>query len=44
MMLAELSGMPVPAWITRARKRLQDAMVDTHFHVTKRYGISWVRT
>ncbi|WED24074.1 nitrogenase iron-molybdenum cofactor biosynthesis protein NifN [Vibrio sp. JC009] len=34
MTLAELSGAPVPGWITRARKRLQDAMVDTHFFLT----------
>ncbi|PJC87610.1 nitrogenase iron-molybdenum cofactor biosynthesis protein NifN [Vibrio sp. HA2012] len=34
MALTELSGMPVPGWITRARKRLQDAMVDTHFYLT----------
>ena len=34
MTLTELSGVPVPAWITRARKRLQDAMVDTHFYLT----------
>jgi nitrogenase molybdenum-iron protein NifN len=32
--LAKLSGVAVPAWITRARKRLQDAMVDTHFLLT----------
>ncbi len=31
MGLAKLSGKPVPAWITRSRERLQDAMVDTHF-------------
>ncbi|MDG3085008.1 nitrogenase iron-molybdenum cofactor biosynthesis protein NifN [Vibrio hannami] len=34
MALSELSGMPVPKWITRERKRLQDAMVDTHFFLT----------
>ncbi|PWI33864.1 nitrogenase iron-molybdenum cofactor biosynthesis protein NifN [Vibrio albus] len=34
MTLTELSGVPVPNWITRARKRLQDAMVDTHFLLT----------
>ncbi len=34
MALSQLSGAPVPGWITRARKRLQDAMVDTHFHMT----------
>lgn len=34
MALSELSGLPVPAWITRARKRLQDAMVDSHFLLT----------
>lgn len=34
MTLAELSGAPVPGWITRARKRLQDAMVDSHFLLT----------
>lgn len=34
MALAQLSGAPVPGWITRARKRLQDAMVDTHFLLT----------
>ncbi|CAM3944972.1 Nitrogenase molybdenum-iron protein beta chain [Vibrio aerogenes CECT 7868] len=31
MALSELSGLPVPAWISRARKRLQDAMIDSHF-------------
>jgi nitrogenase molybdenum-iron protein NifN len=34
MALSNLSGKPVPAWITRARKRLQDAMVDSHFLLT----------
>ncbi|RCU52514.1 nitrogenase iron-molybdenum cofactor biosynthesis protein NifN [Corallincola holothuriorum] len=34
MRLAELSGKPVPAWLTRARKRLQDAMLDSHFHLS----------
>lgn len=32
--LSALSGTPVPDWMTRARKRLQDAMVDTHFLLT----------
>jgi nitrogenase molybdenum-iron protein NifN len=32
--LAQLSGRDVPSWITRGRKRLQDAMVDTHFLLT----------
>ncbi|MGX9417623.1 nitrogenase iron-molybdenum cofactor biosynthesis protein NifN [Vibrio sp. WJH972] len=32
--LSDLSGVAVPEWITRARKRLQDAMVDTHFLLT----------
>ncbi|MCE0495420.1 nitrogenase iron-molybdenum cofactor biosynthesis protein NifN [Vibrio salinus] len=31
MALSQLSEQPVPAWITRARERLQDAMVDSHF-------------
>lgn len=29
--LAHLSGKPVPLWFERERKRLQDAMLDTHF-------------
>ena len=29
--MAKISGEAVPAWITRERKRLQDAMLDTHF-------------
>ncbi len=33
--LADISGKPVPEWITRERKRLQDAMVDTHFVLTQ---------
>ena len=31
--LHELSGLPVPARIERDRRRLQDAMLDTHFHL-----------
>lgn len=31
MKLAELSNKPVPQWITRQRKRLQDALLDSHF-------------
>lgn len=31
MALSELSGVAVPAWINRARTRLQDAMIDSHF-------------
>ncbi|QSX34166.1 nitrogenase iron-molybdenum cofactor biosynthesis protein NifN [Shewanella avicenniae] len=31
MQLAKLSGKPVPSWISRARRRLQDAMLDCHF-------------
>ncbi|GAA5214936.1 nitrogenase iron-molybdenum cofactor biosynthesis protein NifN [Corallincola platygyrae] len=34
MTLASLSGCAVPSWITRARKRLQDAMLDSHFHLS----------
>ncbi|MBM7035586.1 nitrogenase iron-molybdenum cofactor biosynthesis protein NifN [Vibrio ulleungensis] len=34
MALAELSDKPVPQWITLQRKRLQDAMVDTHFFLS----------
>lgn len=34
MALSALSGLPVPEWITRARKRLQDAMLDSHFLLT----------
>jgi nitrogenase molybdenum-iron protein NifN len=34
MALSELSGQPVPHWITRERQRLQDAMVDSHFFVS----------
>ncbi|RQW62102.1 nitrogenase iron-molybdenum cofactor biosynthesis protein NifN [Vibrio viridaestus] len=34
MTLSKLSRHPVPAWITRARKRLQDAMLDSHFLLT----------
>ncbi|QUN05343.1 nitrogenase iron-molybdenum cofactor biosynthesis protein NifN [Shewanella yunxiaonensis] len=29
--LSQLSGKPVPDWIGRARRRLQDAMLDCHF-------------
>jgi nitrogenase molybdenum-iron protein NifN len=31
MLLANISGKSVPGWITRARRRLQDAMLDSHF-------------
>jgi len=31
MSLSMLSERPVPDWITRSRKRLQDAMLDSHF-------------
>lgn len=31
MQLAKLSGRPIPSWINRARRRLQDAMLDCHF-------------
>lgn len=34
MALAEISGNLVPSWISRERKRLQDAMVDSHFFLT----------
>lgn len=34
MALSSLSTTPVPDWITRSRKRLQDAMLDTHFLLT----------
>ncbi|WP_026958334.1 nitrogenase iron-molybdenum cofactor biosynthesis protein NifN [Aliagarivorans taiwanensis] len=29
--LCQISGNPVPAWISRERRRLQDALLDTHF-------------
>lgn len=29
--LSHYTGLPVPKWIERGRKRLQDAMLDTHF-------------
>ncbi|SEF62103.1 nitrogenase iron-molybdenum cofactor biosynthesis protein NifN [Vibrio hangzhouensis] len=32
--LTQLSGRNVPHWITRARSRLQDAMLDAHFILT----------
>ncbi|MDW6004009.1 nitrogenase iron-molybdenum cofactor biosynthesis protein NifN [Vibrio mangrovi] len=31
LQLSRLSGLEVPYWLTRARQRLQDAMLDTHF-------------
>jgi nitrogenase molybdenum-iron protein NifN len=31
MLLSTVSGHSVPAWITRARRRLQDTMLDSHF-------------
>lgn len=31
MTLSEISGRPVPGWITRERQRLQDALLDVHF-------------
>ena len=34
MTLAKLSGKEVPSWITRARQRVQDAMLDSHFVLT----------
>ncbi|WP_394153674.1 nitrogenase iron-molybdenum cofactor biosynthesis protein NifN [Vibrio maritimus] len=34
MFLSQLSGRNVPHWITRARSRLQDAMLDAHFMLT----------
>ncbi|MBW8192590.1 nitrogenase iron-molybdenum cofactor biosynthesis protein NifN [Neiella marina] len=30
-LLTQLSGLPVPDWISHSRKRLQDAMLDCHF-------------
>ncbi|MZI93022.1 nitrogenase iron-molybdenum cofactor biosynthesis protein NifN [Vibrio sp. CAIM 722] len=34
MTLSALSGKEVPSWITRARQRVQDAMLDSHFVLT----------
>lgn len=31
MTLSEISGRPVPGWITRERQRLQDTLLDVHF-------------
>ena len=31
MTLSRISGHDVPSWMTRARQRVQDAMLDTHF-------------
>ncbi|MCG3724267.1 nitrogenase iron-molybdenum cofactor biosynthesis protein NifN [Vibrio cincinnatiensis] len=31
MTLSEISGRPVPGWITRERQRLQDALLDVYF-------------
>ncbi|UPW20342.1 nitrogenase iron-molybdenum cofactor biosynthesis protein NifN [Agarivorans sp. TSD2052] len=31
LILSRLSGKPVPAWLSRQRKRLQDSLLDTHF-------------